>query len=311
MEDRYQSITNVVRTHSLLQFGLSIFRRTFKSAPSTVGITTSATVPEACTYDVQTFNFWLLANEEFTVTPSSLRFLGNACANHYFAWSLLITASWERPGLQLPFRQRDSVHSSRFATEDTGSATGKEEKGETRFKGSRGNVVISLSLYSQLTNDTFQETADLASLINRLIESKTSIILHNGLLDLLYIYHNFIGPLPSSFASFTGQLCDLFPRVYDTKYIADYHTEESASYLEYLYYKWYLSSCLALKLTHASFSERNSQSSSLHVASPAVCTVVIAPEIWNHQAAATPSKQSCCVQYAVLTFHTYFFFLLI
>ena len=85
MEDRYQSITNVVRTHSLLQFGLSIFRRTFKSAPPTVGSTTSATVPEACTYDVQTFNFWLLANEEFTVTPSSLRFLGNACANHYFA----------------------------------------------------------------------------------------------------------------------------------------------------------------------------------------------------------------------------------
>ena len=75
-------------------------------------------------------------------------------------------------------------------------------------------------------------------LIAKLIECKTSIVLHNGLLDLLYIYHNFIGPLPHNFATFTGKLCGLFPRVYDTKYIADYHTKESASYLEYLYHKW-------------------------------------------------------------------------
>lgn len=63
-------------------------------------------------------------------------------------------------------------------------------------------------------------------------------MLHNGWVDLLFLYHSFYAPLPSSLPSFMADLSEMFlGDVYDTKAIAEYHLKETATFLEYIFRK--------------------------------------------------------------------------
>ena len=65
------------------------------------------------------------------------------------------------------------------------------------------------------------------------------VVVHNGFLDLLFIYHSFYNILPKSLPTFVQDLSDLFTMgVYDTKYMADYIKREPSSFLELLYTKF-------------------------------------------------------------------------
>jgi target of EGR1 protein 1 len=71
------------------------------------------------------------------------------------------------------------------------------------------------------------------SLFNRLI------VVHNGWLDLMYLYSFLYCDLPLELGSFIADLHDMFKLgIYDTKYIADYEYREKASFLGYLFGKW-------------------------------------------------------------------------
>jgi len=99
-------------------------------------------------------------------------------------------------------------------------------------------------------------------------KAKCPLVVHNGLLDLLFLYHALVGPLPSTLEvalgtfgntrrtgltdaaistafvgcvpsqRFLADVAVLYPSgLVDTKYIAEYHRHEHRSFLSYLFRK--------------------------------------------------------------------------
>ncbi|KAI8144237.1 ribonuclease H-like domain-containing protein [Fennellomyces sp. T-0311] len=65
------------------------------------------------------------------------------------------------------------------------------------------------------------------------------LIVHNGLLDLMYIYQSFITTLPAKLHGFVADMVEAFPGgIYDTKYIAMHLNDEQTTFLAYLYHKY-------------------------------------------------------------------------
>jgi target of EGR1 protein 1 len=76
-------------------------------------------------------------------------------------------------------------------------------------------------------------------LFNQLTQSGKKLAVHNGLLDLMFLYHSFFAALPGNLATFVVNLSDLFNGgIVDTKFVSEYLIRDDASFLSYLFRKW-------------------------------------------------------------------------
>ena len=75
------------------------------------------------------------------------------------------------------------------------------------------------------------------NLIVKIAELKIPIVLHNGFIDLIFIYENFYAKCPENLMKFVADLSEIFSGgIYDTKYIGDFHAHANASFLEYSFH---------------------------------------------------------------------------
>ena len=90
---------------------------------------------------------------------------------------------------------------------------------------------------------------DASQLIRALRNSGVPLAVHNGLLDLLHIYHGFIGDLPPDISSFCTSWISHFPLLLDTRHLAQegrYHVLKHAGGLSLENLYRHLSHCAEL-----------------------------------------------------------------
>jgi len=56
-------------------------------------------------------------------------------------------------------------------------------------------------------------------------------------MDLIFLYYNFFEEPPKDINQFIAKIIELFPSIYDTKYIAAYQAAITPNYLQYIYLK--------------------------------------------------------------------------
>lgn len=85
------------------------------------------------------------------------------------------------------------------------------------------------------------EGPNVRHLFSTLLEHRKPVVIHNGLMDLAFLYQSFYADLPKKADTFAADLSDMFPSgIYDTKYMAEFHQSMPATYLEFLYKKMQL-----------------------------------------------------------------------
>ncbi|CAJ0951432.1 unnamed protein product, partial [Mesorhabditis belari] len=80
----------------------------------------------------------------------------------------------------------------------------------------------------------------LRKIFDAILSESKPVALHNGFLDLCFLYHQLFADLPEKLEDFLASIADLFPEessLIDSKYLAEYVTRMHGSYLEYVFRK--------------------------------------------------------------------------
>ncbi len=203
MHIRYQALRSVVMEYALMALGMSFFVKSSLDSVQTkkrAKVDPSLDKEQIESYIVYNYHFFLNCQTPYKVDPQSLVFL-------------------VKNGYDIHRQLKDGVA---FIPGLTHNRKSQEE-------------------YEKSVNRTItHENRILREIIQELVKSRQlSIVVHNGLLDLMFLYHSLYEPLPESLDIFISDLADMFPGgIYDTKYTAEYLDAEESTFLSYIYRKY-------------------------------------------------------------------------
>ena len=96
--------------------------------------------------------------------------------------------------------------------------------------GSLAKLALSTCPVDATDEEREAHTLRFEELCGILKEKRTVLVGHNLFLDLIYFYTFFFGPLPDRVEGFQKTIAELFPLVFDTKYLADKINNNSPLY---------------------------------------------------------------------------------
>ncbi|CAO3587404.1 unnamed protein product [Absidia cylindrospora] len=188
MDQRYRTLAQVIRTHTLFSFGLTaIFDHSTNESDD-------HQEPPGFSYQFTNLEFLTRNQNTYEVDPRNIKFLAEN-------------------GLDFGRIFQYGIPFSSGSIDLSGDGDNKDN-----------NVM------RQLWQSILQIVRD----------KNIPIIVHNGLLDIMYIYQSFFASLPENLSNFVADLVEMFPAgIYDTKYLATTVASESKSFLAYLYCKYH------------------------------------------------------------------------
>ncbi|KAN0025878.1 hypothetical protein ACTFIU_001640 [Dictyostelium citrinum] len=242
IQEKYHAMINLVKQRSILEFGISIFKANFNDDKKEENNNNTSIcgdynqnntkevedVGEAVTppinnnsndndnnnsnnndnslleksYTIRVYNFIMLNISDFQVSPISMTFL----SKHGFDFQELFLYG-------IPFQSKRPIHSTSTKI----------------YNNNNNNNIINNH------EDTLRRSK---LLLDILTKSQLPSVIHNGIFDLLFIFQSLIGDLPDKLNDFISKILSVFPKIYDTKYIAEYKVNEKRSYLQYLFQKY-------------------------------------------------------------------------
>uniref|UniRef100_A0A2P2I067 Target of EGR1 protein 1-like n=1 Tax=Hirondellea gigas TaxID=1518452 RepID=A0A2P2I067_9CRUS len=174
-------------------------------------------------YQVQTFDVLVLMQSGFTVQAESLKFL----RNHGFDFN-------KQFDYGLPYFPGNDI---------------PEEKTPKKSKSKSANL-------KKIKKKEEEFSARL--IFSTLVAASKPLVLHNGLVDLTFLYQHFYAELPKKLESFAADLNDMFPMgIYDTKYFCEFVYREPATYLQFVYVRELLENERARGSTSSSIRTSN------------------------------------------------------
>ncbi|EGC31299.1 hypothetical protein DICPUDRAFT_156861 [Dictyostelium purpureum] len=244
IQDKYQAMAALVKQRSILEFGISIISSTTPNndllnpkidnnnnidsksnsnnnynndkASSDLGeIIENTEVDETITdttsdslernYTLRVYNFIMLNLSDFQVSPQSMTFL----SKHGFNFQELFEYG-------IPFQSRRPTFTQH----------------QHQNKNNNNNTI---NTHINTQEELLSRSKLLLSIIAKY---QLPVIIHNGIFDLLFIFQSLIADLPDKLNDFIVKLVTVFPKIYDTKYIAEYKINEKRTYLQYLFQKY-------------------------------------------------------------------------
>lgn len=208
IEQRYNALRNVVQQSSIFSLGLSFVLKNSKDI---------SREDSKSYFSIKTYEFLMSCQSKYSVEPQSLEFLAR---NGFDINSMVKHGIRYNP-------KNHQIHSQKKSH----SSKKRKFQSEENESLNQGNQ--------------FMESIFLA-IFRRMRERKLKLLVHNGLMDIMYIYNSFYASLPENFASFVEDMASLSGSsehsegntIFDTKFIEDYEFRGKVSYLGYVYAKY-------------------------------------------------------------------------